>query len=110
MKFNLMLAAAAALVSFAVVVAASSAAKCTHLSTTCPGWGAEEPKVEGYCCIPKYSMTEECGTGVMSATKSSDTWCGQLAEIVGNQCGEPIEHGCDSMAALGGCTSANCPE
>lgn len=105
-------AALAAVVSFGIVVGVSKGdlGECAHLAADCPGWGTEEPKIDGYCCIEKYSATEECGTGIKSVLKALATYCGKLAVIENFQCGQEISTGCGAMKGEVGCTTAYCPE
>jgi hypothetical protein len=100
----------ATVASFAVFVGMCMAVDtCTHLTDTCPGWGATNPPVQGYCCVSDYSTTKPCGTSTKSVTVHETAYCGHLKGIVNGECTGTDGDGCGQKAGKIGCISTNCP-
>jgi hypothetical protein len=111
MKSRFLLSVVAAMVSFALVAGVTIADNCTHMSGgSCPGWGAENPPVQGKCCVEKFKTPVACGTGVKAVTQSESTYCGLLVVIVGGECTGAQSDGCGALCGLTGCTTANCSQ
>ncbi len=113
MKAKGVLAIGTAAVSFAIVVGMSLAdtPQCTGVTTNCPGWGAENPQVQGFCCIAQWAAYASCGTGAKSVTQNADE-CGVLQAIVDGTCSGAMQNGyyCGgAYCGTIGCISANCP-
>ncbi len=113
MKAKVLLAVGAMVLTSALVAGISLAdtPPCTGLATATCGWGAQNPLLQGYCCIHQYYAYASCGTGVMSVTQSSTLQCGYLQAILNSSCsGANYPNGCGGFAANTGCVSGNCAQ
>lgn len=108
---SVLMPALATVLSFIVVVAVTTAADCTHIGVTCPGWGANSPQAQqtGYCCVTQTTGAVPCGTGIKSVRQGTSSGCGELRAVVGGNCTGNSGGGCGVFEGRTGCTTVPCP-
>jgi len=105
----------ATVASYALCMGISSAvaadSPCSRIVIDCPGWGTEDPRVQGYCCVASGGAqgVKKCGVGIQGANAHPSAYCGVLVQIVNQQCSGASGEGCGSPRAASGCVTSNCP-
>jgi hypothetical protein len=81
---------------------------CTKVAVQCPGWGATDPEVPGFCCVQQDPGAAPCSEGQIKGAKPAGAGCGKLKEIDGGNCTSIGNEFCGIQGGRLGCDTGAC--